>query len=446
MNKKARTQDTIILLINLCIIGVISLVFYHYWYEYYHNLVYFYQKGNWMILGVYFVSLFIFNTVYGGFKLGSTRTADLIFSQIISLFFSNFVVYIVASFVNKGIIPIRGFLWIIAVQIVITIVIDVLVNKIYYNTFPAKKTVLLYEGQYSSVYEKIMKYQGKSFHIEKQVDISKETEYLERTVKEYECIIMDHVSTEHKEQIIKYCYENTVSLYEVPNIYDIIQNNAMGIHLIDTPMFKLNKFGPSQVSKIIKRCFDIVFALLFIIITSPIWAAVAIAIKTNDGGPVFYKQVRLTQYGKPFEILKFRSMKMNAEKDGKAQLAKENDDRITSVGKVIRACRFDELPQLLNILKGDMSVVGPRPERPEIVAEIIKTLPEFNFRLKVKAGLTGYAQVFGKYNTDLKDKLLLDLMYIEDFSLLLDLKIIFMTVKIVFIKDSTEGFEQKKDN
>lgn len=441
MNKKARTQDTIILLINLSIIGVISLIFYHYWYEYYHSLVYFYQKGNWMILCVYFVCLFVFNSVYGGFKLGSTRTSDLMFSQIISLLFSNLVVYIVASFVNKGLIPVQGFIWIVVVQTVASIIINILVNKVFYNAFPAKKTVLLYESKYSSVYSKILKYQAKSFHIEKKIDISINSDYLKQIIKEYECIIMDHVSTEHKEQIIKYCYDKSISLFEVPNIYDIIQNNAMDIHLIDTPMFKLNKFGPDQVSKIIKRVFDIVFAMIFIILTSPIWLIVAIAIKLNDGGPVFYKQVRLTQHGKLFKILKFRSMKMNAEKDGKAQFAKENDDRITSVGKVIRACRFDELPQLLNILIGDMSVVGPRPERPEIVAEIIKTLPEFSFRLKVKAGLTGYAQVFGKYNTNLKDKLLLDLMYIEDFSLLLDLKIIFMTVKIIFMKESTEGVD-----
>jgi exopolysaccharide biosynthesis polyprenyl glycosylphosphotransferase len=216
-------------------------------------------------------------------------------------------------------------------------------------------------------------------------------------------------------------------------------NSGRNVYLVDTPVFKVNNFGPSQLEKIIKRLFDIFFSLFFLILVSPILLITAIAIKAGDGGPVFYKQVRLTQYGKPFKIIKFRSMRVDAEKDGKAQLAKENDDRITPVGKFIRSCRIDELPQLINILSGDMSVVGPRPERPELIEKIKLEVPEFDYRLGVKAGLTGYAQVYGKYNTRLKDKLLFDLIYIEQFSVLLDLRIMFMTFKILFKKDSTEG-------
>ena len=227
----------------------------------------------------------------------------------------------------------------------------------------------------------------------------------------------------------------------------MIVNSAKSVYLVDTPVFRTNNFGPGQLEKVVKRLWDIIFAVIFLCLTSPILLITALAVKLQDGGPVFYKQVRLTQYGRHFEIIKFRSMRIDAEKDGVARLAAENDDRITKVGKFIRKTRIDELPQLINILKGDMSVVGPRPERPEIASEILKEVPEFNYRLGVKAGLTGYAQVYGKYNTKLRDKLLFDLIYIENFSILLDIRIMFLTFKIIFKKDSTEGVsaEEKKE-
>ena len=170
----------------------------------------------------------------------------------------------------------------------------------------------------------------------------------------------------------------------------------------------------------------------------------AIAIKLYDGGPVFYKQVRCTEGAKQFKILKFRSMKVDAEKDGKARLASKNDSRITPIGRFIRATRIDELPQLLNILKGDMSFIGPRPERPEIIEQYMEEMPEFMFRMKVKAGLAGYAQVYGKYNTTPYDKLKLDLAYIENYSIWLDLKLLLLTLKVVLKPESTEGVDQSQ--
>ena len=186
--------------------------------------------------------------------------------------------------------------------------------------------------------------------------------------------------------------------------------------------------------------FDLAIAGAATIVLSPIMIITAIAIKAYDKGPVFYSQVRLTKDGKEFGVLKFRSMKVNAEKDGVARLSSgDNDPRITPVGRFIRKCRIDELPQLLNIIKGDMTIVGPRPERPSIAAEYEETMPEFRLRLQVKAGLTGYAQVYGKYNTTPYDKLLMDLMYISNANLLDDLMIMFATVKILFMAESTEG-------
>ena len=203
--------------------------------------------------------------------------------------------------------------------------------------------------------------------------------------------------------------------------------------------------GLSPMQRIIKRTMDIVLCSLAMVVAAPIMLVVAAAIKLEDGGPVFYKQDRLTRGGREFKILKFRSMIVDAEKYAGAVLASGNDPRITKVGKVIRATRLDELPQLLNILKGDMSIVGPRPERKCFAEEYAKEIPEFTYRTKVKGGLTGYAQVYGKYNTSAYDKLRLDLMYIENYSLLLDIKLIILTLRIIFSKDSTEGIDKARE-
>ena len=178
---------------------------------------------------------------------------------------------------------------------------------------------------------------------------------------------------------------------------------------------------------------------VLLLVSLPFFLFIAVAIKLEDGGPVFYKQCRLTKGGKTFDILKFRTMRVNAEADGVARLAAQGDNRITKVGNLLRATRLDELPQVINILKGEMSMVGPRPERPEIAAEYKKEIPEFDYRLKLKAGLTGYAQIYGVYNTTPYDKLKLDLIYIRNYSIFLDLKLIFMTPKILFMKEKTEG-------
>ena len=225
------------------------------------------------------------------------------------------------------------------------------------------------------------------------------------------------------------------------------KNCAQQVHLFHLPMLRVGRYEPTPEYLFFKRLIDLMMAGVATIALSPIMVITAIAIKAYDKGPVFYKQTRLTKDGKEFGVLKFRSMKVNAEKDGVARLSSgENDPRITPVGRIIRKCRIDELPQLLNILKGDMTIVGPRPERPSIAADYEKVMPEFHLRLQAKAGLTGYAQVYGKYNTTPYDKLLMDLMYISHPSLLEDLMIMFATVKILFMPESTEGVEEGQVN
>ena len=198
-------------------------------------------------------------------------------------------------------------------------------------------------------------------------------------------------------------------------------------------------------SLIVKRLFDIIVSLILLILLSPVFLVISIMIKTDSKGPVMFRQVRVTQYGKTFRIFKFRTMVTDAEKLG-TQVTVDSDSRITKTGNRLRKCRLDEIPQLLNILKGDMSIVGPRPERQTYIDEFCEETPEFIYRLKVKAGLTGYAQIYGKYNTTPLDKLKLDLMYIESYSVLLDIRLIFLTLKIMFTKESTEGVEEGQNH
>ncbi len=486
MNKRIRTRNTIILAISVVQLAIYGLIFYYAWLNNYHELVYFHRKGNWLLMAVYVVLFLMFSSLYDGFKLGSSKTTDLIFSQVIANLFSLICLYIIASLVNKTFIEISGFLVIALILTVTIILLNVVINKVFTKTVAPLNSVYLYTEGNDEVLNKINKYQKGFFNVTNSINLDKE-KFDEDILKSYDCIFICGLDKSCKLKLVNECYELGKSIYVVPTYTDIIlqcssecnlidtpllQCNTFGpklklvnecyelgksiyvvptytdiilqcsseCNLIDTPLLQCNTFGPTQFEKIVKRCFDIVFSLLLLIVTSPLMLLVAIAIKCEDGGPVLYKQVRLTRHKRQFNIYKFRSMRVDAEKNG-VQFAKAHDDRITKVGRFIRACRLDELPQLFNILKGDMSVVGPRPERPEIQNEILKELPEFDYRLKVKAGLTGFAQVYGKYNTKLKDKLLFDLIYIENYSLFLDLKIMFLTFKILFSKDSTEGYD-----
>jgi len=267
-------------------------------------------------------------------------------------------------------------------------------------------------------------------------------------VQKYDAVILNDVNAELRNDILKYCYQEGIVVYLAPKLTDILIRGGKNMNLFDTPLLYVKQTGLSLGNRFVKRLIDIILSCIALIVLSPVMLIVAIAIRCEDGGPAFYKQKRLTVGDKEFEIYKFRSMRPDAEKFTGAIMASENDPRITKVGKFIRATRLDELPQLINIFKGEMSFVGPRPERRQLAEKYCKEMPEFAYRTKVKGGLTGFAQVYGKYNTSCYDKLRLDLMYIENYSLLLDIKLLILTVKVVFSKESTEGIdvaEKRKD-
>lgn len=312
----------------------------------------------------------------------------------------------------------------------------------YFNTFPPQATAVIYDTRRGM--ERLIGKYGLDAKY-KVVSTATAGECIENLsmLDGISTVFLSGIHSHDRNIILKYCVENNITVFVVPRIGDTIMSGAHHMHMFHLPMLRVGRYNPQPEYLLVKRLLDIVISAIALVILSPIFLVTAIAIKATDHGPVFYKQIRLTKDGKEFGILKFRSMRVDAEKDGVARLSSgENDDRITPVGKIIRACRVDELPQLINILKGDLSIVGPRPERPEIAAQYCEEMPEFSLRLQAKAGLTGYAQVYGKYNTTPYDKLTMDLMYIAHPSIVEDLKIMFATVKILFMPESTEGVSE----
>ena len=401
-------------------------------------------KGNLLIFGVYVVLIFLFSRIYNGFRIGLLRVSDIIYSQCLSVLFINGITYVQICLLERSVADVLPMLWVTLADMAFIGIWAFCGNRIYSKLYAPKKMVIIYGSRQAVGLVEKMSLREDRFMICRAVSCDEDISLITELIVSYDAVIICDVPSERKNDILKICFANSKRTYITPKLSDIIIRGAEQIHLFDTPLLVCRNSGLSAESLIIKRAFEIVLSARGCIVTSPIMLIPALCIKLYDGGPVFYTQDRLTRDGKVFKVYKFRSMKTDAEKDGVARLAGEHDDRITPVGRVIRKVRIDELPQLLNILKGDMSIVGPRPERPELASENEKIMPEFRYRLKVKAGLTGYAQVLGKYNTTPYDKLRLDLMYIEQYSLLLDIKLILMTIKILFIPESTEGV--KDDN
>ena len=404
---------------------------------------YFYYSNGYAVFFLIYLSLFgIFGKLFDSFNLGDTTTTDLFISHSLTLLFSNFFIYAILCLITLRIIPVKPFVIMQAIGMIAAALLLILEDSFLSKNYPPAKFICIYGEEHKELIGKLNNPKDLSISIVKTMNI-KDIKYKELDVlfRNIDGIITLDVHHPDKKKLFKACYKKKLMIYDMPSITDMLIASGKILHIVDTPIIKVNKFGPNQFERIAKRSIDIIGSFVLLIITLPIMLVTAIAIKINDGGKVFYKQSRLTKDGKEFKIIKFRSMVMNAEDKTGVVFAKVDDDRITSVGKVIRKFRIDELPQMLNILKGEMSFVGPRPERIEIYDQITKTMPEFDYRLCVKAGLTGYAQIYGKYNTTLRDKLLLDLYYIEKYSLVEDIKLLILTLKVIFKSDSAEGIK-----
>ncbi len=402
-----------------------------------------YFRGHLLILGIYFILLLFFSNTYGGLKIGYLKPMDVFFSQIFALFMVNFISYFQLLLLRNWLVRVTPMVMIFIIQLIISFLWAYTTNWLYMRIFKPRR-LLLVSGKYpvDDITHKFNSRKDK-YHIVRSMNISEGIEKIyEECLGDYDGVIIWDVPSEYRNGLVKYCYGRNIRIYVMPKITDVLLKGSTQLHLFDTPVLLLREYAIKIEQRAIKRLIDIVLSLLLIVLSSPVMLITAIIIKLYDGGPVLYKQVRCTQNRREFKIMKFRSMRVDAEKDGVARLASKNDSRITPIGKFIRSCRIDELPQLFNILAGDMSFIGPRPERPEIIKQYLEEMPEFAFRTKVKAGLAGYAQVYGKYNTTPYDKLKLDLTYIENYSIWLDIKLMLLTVKILFTPDSTEGVEE----
>lgn len=443
MSEKARKNKALLFMeIAVNILGV-SLLFLATWfiaYRYNLNSPFLYKKGTALLVGIYFTLYLLFCNIYDGHNVGHLRVSEIIYSQFLSILIVNIITFFQVCLIDRRIVAVKPMIFLTGIDLLFIVFWAYWANRRFQKRNPTQEMIIIYghKKMPGELIQKMNAYDYK-FKIAAVVSESEGLQSLTRRIGTHRGVALCRVSPILRKKLIKYCFEHSVPCYIIPNTSDIIVRGAETVNLLDTPLLLCNNGEISLVESFLKRCFDLVFSFLGLLVLSPVLLLAACAVKLEDGGPIIFSQERLTIHGKRFHVYKFRSMIPNAEKDGIARLAKENDNRITHVGKWIRRLRIDEIPQLFNILKGDMSLVGPRPERPEIAAQYRKNMREFDYRLRVKAGLTGYAQVMGRYNTTPFDKLMLDMMYIEQYSLFLDLKLILMTIKILFLPESTEG-------
>ncbi|MDO4340584.1 MAG: sugar transferase [Eubacteriales bacterium] len=447
MSKREDYKRFIVFCLASLVILAQAAVFAYVWYDYYRELIFepFWRKGNWVLIAIYALLDVMFSKLYGGLKVGYLKRIDVFYSLTLATICTNVVTYFQITLINRWFLPPWRIIEMTGIQIVIIIVWTIGSRYIYSRIYRARRLLVIYgERDPGDLIHKMDSRKDK-YNITGKVHADAGEKEIHRMMKDYDGVIIWDLPSNIRNQYLKYCFAHSIRCYFSPKISDIIVTGSERIHLFDTPLLVSKNMGLSVEQRAAKRLLDIVVSGIGIVVASPLMLIIAVLVKAYDGGPVFYYQDRLTIKGTPFKICKFRSMCVDSEKNG-ARLASKHDSRITPVGRVLRNLHLDELPQLFNVFKGEMSLVGPRPERKSIMKEYQKELPEFYYRLKVKAGLTGYAQVYGKYNTTPYDKLKLDLYYIENYSFLLDIKLLFMTVKIFFQKEVSEGVEDTQVN
>lgn len=414
------------------------------WYAFYADLLWvrFAMRGHWLVIALYLILYMTIGRMYDAFKISYFRIREMVYSQIITLIEVNFIMYIVEWLLIRRLPPFLPVLLVFSIQCIISVLWCFFAKKWYFYAFPANKTVIVWDNR-TGISDLIQEYNLKrKFKVVATASVDECLADLSM-LDDADVVFLAGIHSHDRNIITKYCIASNVRVFLIPRIGDLIIAGAQRVHMFHLMMLRVERYKPSMEYRLIKRLGDIILSVIGIIVLSPVILVTAVCIKAEDHGPVFYRQCRLTKDGREFNIIKFRSMRVDAEKDGVARLSTGTKDvRVTKVGRIIRKVRIDEIPQLMNIIAGDMSIVGPRAERPEIAEQYCKELPEFDMRLQVKAGLTGYAQVYGKYNTTPYDKLLMDLMYIANAGVFEDIRIIFTTVKALFESNSTEGIEE----
>ncbi len=447
MVRRERYKRLIMFLASVLVIGLQTMNFAYIWFTYYNRPdvigMRYWRRGHVALIVLYAVIVLLTSRLFGALKVGYMRMLDVIISQILSVLTANIITYVQLALIGRwrflsNVLPI---VYLTGFNLAVVLLWAGFGRWVYTVLFPPRQTILVYDTYKPDDLVKKLKSRKDKYIVSESVYLGEGLAFIQERITHYDGVILGDMPSHERNQLLKFCFEKNIRCYCSPKISDIMVMSSEKIHMFDTPLLLFRNRGLTVEQQLVKRIFDILLSLLMLVVLSPVLLLIAVCIKVYDGGPVIYTQDRLTKDGRVFKIMKFRSMRVDSESHG-ARLAMKNDDRVTPIGRILRNIHFDELPQLINILKGDMSIVGPRPERPEIAAQYMEDIPEFSFRLKVKAGLTGYAQVYGKYNTTPYDKLKLDLTYIENYSFYTDLQLIATTAKILFQKENTEGVEQ----
>ena len=426
------------------ILVLLKTAFFAYvWFECYGDLgILFAMRGNIVLIGLHALMIYIFLKTNGSLKLGQIRIRKMMSSQFLSIICVNTITYLQICLIARWsfLLNVMPMVYLTIVDIIVAFAWILIASWIYRKLYPPKQMLVIYGDRMPARLIAKLKTRKDKYTICDTISVECGWDAVIEKINKYNTVLISDVISPMRDEIMKYCFNESVICYIMPDISDIMMMGAEKIQISDTTMLMLRNQGLSAGQRCIKRIFDIVVGVIAVIVASPVMLVIAIAIKAYDGGPVFFTQSRLTRDGQIFKIYKFRSMRVQ-KADEKNCITRKNDDRITPVGHIIRKLHLDELPQIINIIKGDMSWVGPRPEWTATTEQYAQNLPEFLLRLKVKAGLTGYAQIYGKYNTTPYDKLMLDLTYIEKYSFLLDLKLMILTLKVLFEKENTEGIE-----
>lgn len=405
----------------------------------------YYYNGKYVLMGVYFVLLYVFVKSTDGFQFADLNNMDVVLAQWIAFFIVNAITYFQLCLIANHMITPVPMLILMVYDLVLSSVLVVFFAFLNRKIYHPHKMLMIFGTDVAVTLKIKLDTRKDKYNIKKLISVNVGFDKLCEEILNHDAVILSDVQAEIRNDLLKFCYAHNISVYATPKLTDVMLNGSKKVSIFDTPLFMVKCRGLNIIQRFLKRTLDLLVSIIALIVLSPLFLLVAAAIKIEDRGPVFYLQDRVTVNNKDFKIFKFRSMRVNSE-TSPLQMASDNDPRITKVGKFIRATRIDELPQILNVIKGDMSLVGPRPERRSFINEYKKAIPEFDYRLKVKGGLTGYAQVYGKYNTTPYDKLRMDLMYIENYSLLLDIKLLLTTVRIIFKKESTEGIDKAHEN
>ena len=432
-------------LLGLLLTVANSLLFALVWFLYYRTQMYIYPffiKGDIIVVFLFALLFYMFAHLYNGFDLVFQTAGEMMYSNTVATVISCGIMYVITALLIRAVPNVLPMLALVVGCVAVSGLLCFCVKKATAKLLVPRAMLLIYDNpEAKKEGEDILRRLPGVFYLLDSICAEVGVDEICRQIFRWDAraVMLCGVPSSKRNDLLKYCVDRNVEAYVRPSIGYLLVKGARPVQLDNLPVLVCHRSSPAIWYLALKRLTDIVLSLAALVVFSPFMLVTALAIKIYDGGPVLYKQLRLTKDGKEFYIYKFRSMRVDAEKDGVARLAQEHDDRITPVGKIIRAVRIDEIPQLFCILAGDMSIVGPRPERPEIAEKYEMEMPEFALRLQAKAGLTGLAQVYGKYNTTPYNKLQMDLQYISSMGVVEDLKIMFATVKILFMPESTEG-------